>query len=131
MSKTATLKKGSTYTYQRTKFVRGVPQSVDPATADYLSTVGRFDISGSKAASTKKVKIRKPDTSKVSKPATEEEGIPTFRSKQQLADYAKKEYGVEFEGDIKDLKMTDMKEDILEHIASLDKSESNEPKIEV
>lgn len=142
MAKSIKLVKGRTYTYKGQVFLNGVPKDTDDKTFGYLLGTGKFKEAEEQVKETKKVKIKKPDESK--KKEEEESGsgadedtneIPNFRSKKELADYAKEEHGLDFGEDFKSLKMADMVEELEAHINSEEEDEEEdepeEPALEV
>ena len=136
MAKEVTLKKGLTFTYKEKRYMNGMSYTVDNETASYLESLGRFTVKGTEAKDgskelSKKVRIRKPDTSKVGEVDGAQEGVPVFRSKNQLAKYAEEEHGLKFDGDLKELKMDAMREELESHINTNSKPDAKEPAIEV
>lgn len=127
-----TLVKGRTYRYQGEIFHKSVPKSVNADMAKYLMSTGHFEEKGSS-----KVKITKPEkrnkvvvkngkvqeTEKDTKD-TPEPLIPAFRAKKELAEYADNEYNYKFEGDIKEMKMADMRAELEDHVLALKQDKS-------
>lgn len=144
MSKTVTLIKGNTYTYNKVKYVKSVPKAVDATTAKYLQETGHFVVTGGDTSqkdnspsvktqeAPKKIKIRKPDEdASASSKDGEYEELPIFRSKKDLAKYAEEKYGFTFDVDTKEAKMQDMRDILDKYLISKVKPPVPEPVIEV
>lgn len=128
-----TLIKGTSYTYKGVKYLKGVEKDAPVEDMPTLKATGRFKVGdvvpeekvkakpkrnhvvmdGNKAIVVKETEA-KPKIKLGKKEEVESVEIPTFRSKQELADYAMAEFEIDLSTDQKMVEMNDQLHAILE-----------------
>lgn len=126
MAKSLKLIQGCSYTYRGKKYMKGEVKAVEDTIFAHLMGKGKFE----EVKASVKVRVTKPDDTDTEE-ETEVNEIPNFRSKQELADYAEEKHDLIFEDDLADMKMTDMREALEEHIVSQAEDKESEPSVEV
>lgn len=108
------LNQNTRYRYGAETYLLGHEYSVNESTWEHLKESGKFTLVNVVEA---KLKVKVDAAPEVEEEESGDEGLPNFRSKEDLANYALEEYGIEFEGSIKNFKMEDMRNRILETLA--------------